>query len=109
MTNPAASLATVLLSAGLAFLLKYAGYLVPAKHLEGQRTRRVTGLLPVALLSALVAVQTFTSSSGTPVIDARAGGVAVAVVALIARAPFLVVVLLAATTAAGLRLLGWAA
>jgi branched chain amino acid efflux pump len=40
-------------------------------------------------------------------LDARAAGLAVAVVALLLRAPFLVVVVLAAATAAGLRYLGW--
>jgi hypothetical protein len=39
-------------------------------------------------------------------VDARAAGVAVAVVALVLRAPFLVVVLSAAATAALLRAFG---
>jgi hypothetical protein len=42
-------------------------------------------------------------------LDARVAGLAVAVVALLLRAPFLVVITLAAVTAAGLRALGWAA
>ena len=42
-----------------------------------------------------------------PSIDARVAGVAVAVVLLRLRAPFLVVVLAAAATAAVLRALGW--
>ena len=66
-------------------------------------------MLPVALLAALVAVQTFTTTGGTFVVDARAGALAVALVALALRAPFLLVVVLAAATAAGLRALGWAA
>jgi hypothetical protein len=41
------------------------------------------------------------------VLDARAAGLAFAVVALILRAPFLVVVIGAAVVAAGLRALGW--
>ncbi len=40
-------------------------------------------------------------------LDARLPAVAVAAVALALRAPFVVVVLLAAVTAAGLRALGW--
>jgi hypothetical protein len=63
----------------------------------------------VALLAALVAVQTVGGPNGAVVVDARVAGVAVAVVALLLRAPFLVVITLAAATAAALRALGWAA
>jgi len=89
---------TVLAACGAAYLLKLAGHLVPDRWLSGMRVRRVTGLLPVALLTALVVVQTFASTGH---------GLTVAVVALLLRAPFIVVVLLAALTAAGLRHLGW--
>ena len=63
--------------------------------------------MPVALLSALVAVQTFSVQGGVLTLDARAAGVGVAVVALRFRAPFLLVVVLAAATAGILRALGW--
>lgn len=89
------------------YLEKLAGFLLPHSVLEDARVRRVSGLLPVALLAALVAVQTFATGQ-TLVIDARAAGLAVAIVALLLRAPFLVVVLAAAVTAAVLRALGWA-
>jgi uncharacterized membrane protein len=98
---------TVLAACLVAYLLKLAGYLVPDRVLSGTRVRRVTTLLPVALLTALVVVQTFASPSHGLILDARAAGLAVAAVALLLRAPFLVVVLLAAVTAAGLRALGW--
>ncbi|QGN56921.1 AzlD domain-containing protein [Nostocoides sp. HKS02] len=98
---------TAVIAAGsLAFLLKYLGYVVPTRWLEGERTSRVTSALPIALLAALVGVQTLTRSSGAVVLDSRAGAVAVAVVALALRAPFIVVVVLAALVAAGLRMLG---
>jgi len=100
---------TVVLASALAFMLKYVGYVVPHHVLDGPRLSRVTSLLPVALLSALVAVQTFTGDQGDIVVDARAAALAVAASALLLRAPFIVVVLLAAVTAAGLRALGWAA
>ena len=99
---------TVLVASAVAYGLKYAGHVVPHHWLDGPRTRRVTGLLPVALLAALVAVQTFTSSHAL-VLDARAAAVGVALVALLLRAPFLVVVVLAAATAGTLRAVGWAA
>jgi len=98
---------TVLLASGLAFALKLLGYLVPHQLLDRPVVSRVTAMLPVALLSALVAVQTFTGRGGGLTLDARAAGVAVAVTALMLRAPFLLVVILAAATAAILRALGW--
>ena len=98
---------TVLLASGLSFALKLVGYVVPHHVLDGPVLSRVAAMLPVSLLSALVAVQTFTVSGGGLALDARAAGVAVAVTALLLRAPFLVVVILAAATAATLRALGW--
>ena len=88
-----------------AYLLKLAGYVVPERVLENERLRRLTALLPVALLAALVAVQTFSVETALQV-DARLAGLAAAIVALILRAPFLVVVLVAAVTAAVLRATG---
>ena len=99
---------SLLLAAGIAFALKLAGHLVPAHLLDAPRVRRITGALPVALLAALVATQAFTGAGGALVLDARAVAVAVAVVALLLRAPFIVVVALGAATAAVLRALGWA-
>ncbi|MDO8307289.1 MAG: AzlD domain-containing protein [Actinomycetota bacterium] len=90
------------------YLLKLVGYLLPASVLEHASVRRVAGLLPVALLAALVAVQTFASGQAL-VIDARLAGVLVAIGALLLRAPFLVVVLAAAASAALLRAAGVAA
>ena len=84
---------------------KLVGYFLPRSVLENVAVRRVAGLLAVALLAALVAVQTFAVGQ-TLVIDARLAGVAAAVIALLLRAPFLVVVLVAAVTAAVLRATG---
>ena len=96
----------LLIASGLAFVLKYLGYVVPASWLDGERTTRITSALPIALLAALVGVQTLTSSTGATTLDSRAAGVGVAIVALLLRAPFIVVVVLGAAVAAGLRLLG---
>lgn len=87
--------------------LKVAGYLVPDGLLAGERTSRITTLLPVALLSALVVVQTVVGDGGALVLDARLVAVGVAVGLLLLRANFLVVVLSAAAVAAGVRALGW--
>ena len=85
----------------IAFLLKYLGHSVTEKWLSHPRVLKINGLIPIALLSALVAVQTFTNGKSL-VIDQRLAGLAVAVIALILRAPFAVVVLSAAATSAGL-------
>ena len=87
------------------YVQKLAGYFLPLSVLENPSVRRVAGLLPVALLAALVGVQTFADGQSL-VLDARAVGLAAAAVALLLRAPFLVVVLVAAATAAGLRAAG---
>ena len=94
----------VLLTAIGCDLLKLAGLSVPEAVLEHPLVERVADLLPVALLAALVAVQVFADGTSLT-LDARLVGLGVAVVALLLRAPFLVVVLLAAATAALVRLL----
>ena len=96
--------AAVLVTAVGCYLLKLAGLSVPPRVLEHRTVAKVADLLPVALLAALVAVQTF-SRGHQIVVDARALGLAAAVVLLLLRAPFLVVVFGAALVAAGVRLL----
>lgn len=86
------------------YLLKLAGLSVPPRVLERPVVERVADLIPVALLSALVAVQVFAEGHDL-VLDARALGLAVAVVLLLLRAPFLVVVFGAALAAALARML----
>ncbi|HYU83534.1 MAG TPA: AzlD domain-containing protein [Kribbellaceae bacterium] len=85
------------------YLLKLLGLSIPHGVLEKPVVRRIAALLPVALLAALVGVQTFGSGRALTV-DARLAGLAAAVTALLLRAPFLVVVLAAAATTALLRL-----
>jgi len=79
---------------------------VPQRWLDQPVAQRVTVLMPVALLSALVGLWTFTSGT-TVEVNARVVGLATAVVLLVVRAPFLVVILGAAFVTAGLRALGW--
>ncbi len=96
--------AAILLTSVGCYALKVAGLLVPRAWLEQPMVARVAALLPVALLSALAAVQTFAVDTRL-VVDARLAGVAAGVLALLFRAPFLVVVFVAAGTAAGVRAL----
>jgi branched-subunit amino acid transport protein len=86
------------------YLLKLAGLSVPPRVLERPLVERVADLIPVALLAALIAVQVFARGHEL-VVDARALGLASAVVLLLLRAPFLVVVFGAALVAALVRLL----
>jgi branched-subunit amino acid transport protein len=97
--------AAVLVGSLGCYLLKLAGMSVPQRVLDDARVRRAAVILPVALLSALIATQTFTTGHQL-VLDARAAGLAAAGVAACLRAPFLVIVGSAAATAALLRLLG---
>ncbi len=86
------------------YLLKLAGWSVPAGVLAGERLQRAAVLLPIPLLAALVVVQAFAGDRAL-VLDARAAGLGVAAVLVLLRAPFLLVVVAAAATAALLRAL----
>jgi branched-subunit amino acid transport protein len=91
------------LAVGLATIaLKASGPVLAAGRELPQGTARVLDLLAPALLAALVATQAFASDEEL-VLDERAAGLLAAGVAILLRAPLLVVVLLAAATAAGLR------
>jgi hypothetical protein len=97
--------AAVIVSAIGCYALKWLGLSVPASVLDRNWVRATAVALPVALLAALTAVQTVTDGQSL-VVDARVAGVAAGVVALVLRAPFLVVVAVAAATAALLRAAG---
>ncbi|MGW9026567.1 AzlD domain-containing protein [Streptomyces sp. NPDC055722] len=84
------------------YAVKLIGLLVPAGFLERPLVRRLAALLPVALLAALTAQQTFADGQNV-VLDARAAGLATAALALLLRAPFLLVVAAAVIVTAGVR------
>ena len=91
--------------ASSAYALKAVGPLGVGARALPPRADRVLELLAVPLLAALVLVQTF-DAGGRLTVDARAPALAVAAVLVWRRAPFLVVVLAAAATAAALRAIG---
>lgn len=92
-------------TSAIAFALKFFGHSIPEKYLSNPRILRINNLIPIALLSALVAVQTITDKSKL-VIDQRLAGMAVAVIALTLKAPFpFVVIGSAAASAAAFHLL----
>lgn len=94
----------ILATAAGCYALKLVGLSVPQRVLAHPVAARVAGLIPIGLLSALVAVQVLADGRALA-IDARAAGLAGAVVLLVVRAPFLVVVFGAAAVAALTRLL----
>ena len=66
---------------------------------------RVVPMLAPAIIAALIAVDTFGGPGESLTVDARAAGFCAAALALVLRAPILVVVAFAAATTAVVRLL----
>lgn len=97
----------ILVASIICVALKALGYLLPPRWFDGERAQRIINQLTIALLSALVVVQTLGAGAAI-VVDARVPAVAAAAVLLALRAPFLVVVAVAAVVAAALRAWGWA-
>ncbi|TMG69337.1 MAG: AzlD domain-containing protein [Chloroflexi bacterium] len=96
--------AGVLVASVACYGLKLAGLSLPQRWLQDTRVQRTVPLIPVALLAALVATQTFSTGQHL-VLDVRAAALGVALIAVLLRAPFLVVVVAGAATAALLRLI----
>jgi branched-subunit amino acid transport protein AzlD len=87
--------------------LKAVGPVSVGAREPSERVLAVTSLLAPALLAGLVVYETFGTTSGPGVtVDARLGGLAAAVLALVLRLPMLAVVAVAAAATAVLRLLG---
>jgi branched-subunit amino acid transport protein len=93
----------ILLSSALVYSWKFFGYLVPERFVSNPKIKELAALLTVALLAALVGIQTFTSSEGIT-LDARVPALIVAGVFFYFRLPVVVVVIVAAAIAALLRL-----
>jgi branched-subunit amino acid transport protein len=95
----------VVVAAVGSYLLKLAGVSLPESVLNTPVVQRVAGYLPVAMLSALVAVQLF-DGGGRYTVDWRTlAGVAAGVIALLLRRGLLVVFLVAIAVTALLRLI----
>ena len=94
----------VMIAAVGCYLLKLAGVSLPESILNHPKVQRVAQLLPIAMLSALVAVELF-DGGGVYSADWRTlAGVAAGVIALLLRRGFLVVFLIAISVTALLRL-----
>lgn len=93
----------VILGSIAVYSWKFLGYLLPARFLESKLLAKFASFLTIALLAGLVGVQTFTGN-GKFEFDARVPAILVAALLLKLRAPFIVIVVSAAATAAALRL-----
>jgi branched-subunit amino acid transport protein len=94
---------TLVIALGLgAYAFKVLGLVVIGARSLPPVVERCLALIPAALLSALIVKDTF-SVGQELVLDARAAGVAVAVVATWRRAPIPVVILLGAAVTAVVR------
>ena len=85
------------------FGMKIVGPLALGERPPGERMLAMTGLVAPALLAALVLYETFSAHGHGITLDARAAGLGAALVAILLRAPMLVVVLVAAAMTAGVR------
>lgn len=88
-----------LITSAICFLLKIVGYSLPESLLNRPVIQRINSFIPIALLSALVAVQTFGADRNI-VVDHRLAGVGAAAIALRFKASFPVMMLLAAIVSA---------
>jgi hypothetical protein len=88
------------------FVQRMVGVFVLGRRVTaGGRWARLAGLVPLAIVSAVVAVQTFATRQ-TLVLDARVLGVVAAALAAWRRLPLGLVVVVAAVVTAGARALG---
>jgi hypothetical protein len=91
---------TILIAtSGICLAIKLFGHYVPERWIANKRLQRINALIPIALLSALVIAEGVVTKTHV-VIDHRLAGLTVAVAALLAKAPFPVVVVAAAATSA---------
>lgn len=95
----------VLGACAIAYVTKAVGYLVDAEKLQHPTFLHVAAGLTAGLLASLVVTNTIADGQSL-VIDARLAALAAGALALAARAPFIVVVIIGAVAAAVARLLG---
>jgi branched-subunit amino acid transport protein len=101
MTNAELWWLIIMLSV-VSYGLKMVGFVVVGGRTMPPALERCLGLIPASLLAALVVKDTFTTAQSV-VVDARAAGLVVAVIAVWRKAPFIVVVLAAMAATAVVR------
>ena len=91
---------TVLIATSvMSLFIKWFGHAVPERWLANARLQRINALVPISLLSALVVAQGLVVRTHV-VIDHRLAGLLAALAALFAKAPFPIVVVVAALSSA---------
>ena len=105
MSNGPVVLVGIMVLAVGTFSLRFAGPVLRSRFELPERAQRVLAAAAIVLLTALVATSALTQGHG-PAGIARPAGVLVGGVLAWRKAPFVLVVVAAAATAAGLRLLG---
>lgn len=96
---------TLLVLGVITYAMKAAGPVLLGSRALPPLVDRLATLLPACLLGALVATSTFASGRSLT-LDSRAVGVALGALALSRRAPFVVVIAVAAGGTAAVRALG---
>ena len=97
------SWSALLLLAALAYAMKAAGPLLSRGGEVRPAVAQVLDLIAIPLLAALILIQTLDGGDGEIVFDARVPALVVAAALFALRVPFLVVVIVAALVAAGIR------
>ena len=95
---------TVIIASLAVFSWKLFGYLIPKRWIT-DGIRAFSDRVTVVLMSALVGVQAFVTGNQVE-FDARVPALGIAAILFALRVPYIVVVIAAAATAAGLRALG---
>lgn len=95
----------LLIACVIAFVTKGIGYLLPVEKLEHPTFLRIAATMTIGLLAALITMNTFADGQAL-VLDARLAALVAAIIALLLRAPFLLVVIIGAVAAALARLAG---
>ena len=104
MNTPVLLVGILVLAVGT-FSMRFAGPALRSRFEVPERAQQLLAAAAIVLLSALVATSALTAGHG-PAGIARPAGVLVGGVLAWRKAPFVLVVVAAAATAAGLRLLG---
>jgi len=96
---------TILVLAVGTWSAKAVGTLVLGTRDLSPRALSVTALVAPAILAALVVYETLSAEGGGITLDARAAGLGAGLLAALAKAPMIVVIVVAAAVTAGLRAL----
>jgi branched-subunit amino acid transport protein len=100
--------ATILIGSAIVAATKFVGFVLPARFTESPTVQHISDAVTVALLAALVVIQTVGAGAAI-FVDARLAAVVVAGVLLWRKVPFILVIIAAAAVAALIRMLGWMA